>query len=62
MHETIRDEVLIDVYPQCRGVWLDRGALDKLMERVYLPDDASVAYEHKRPYKRKRPSSQHFFD
>lgn len=44
MHETVRDEVLIDVCPHCRGVWLDRGELDKLMERVYLPDDASVTY------------------
>lgn len=32
------------------------------MERVYLPDDASVAYERKGPYKRKRPSLQDFFD
>lgn len=24
----------IDYCPQCRGVWLDRGELDKLMERA----------------------------
>lgn len=62
MHEVVRDEVLIDVCPHCRGVWLGRGELDKLMARVYLPDDASVAYERKGPYKRKRPSLQDFFD
>lgn len=62
MHEVVRDEVLIDVCPHCRGVWLDRGELDKLMERVYLPDDANVAYERQQPYKRKRPNLQDFFD
>jgi uncharacterized protein len=29
-----RDGVEIDYCPQCRGVWLDRGELDKLIERA----------------------------
>ncbi len=29
---TNRQNVEIDYCPQCRGVWLDRGELDKLME------------------------------
>jgi uncharacterized protein len=29
-----RQGVEIDYCPQCRGVWLDRGELDKLMERA----------------------------
>jgi Zn-finger nucleic acid-binding protein len=28
-----RDGVEIDYCPQCRGVWLDRGELDKIIER-----------------------------
>ena len=28
-----RDGVEIDFCPQCRGVWLDRGELDKIIER-----------------------------
>lgn len=28
-----RQGVEIDFCPQCRGVWLDRGELDKLIER-----------------------------
>ena len=28
-----RQGVEIDYCPQCRGVWLDRGELDKLVER-----------------------------
>ena len=30
---TERQSVEIDYCPQCRGVWLDRGELDKLIER-----------------------------
>jgi len=35
VHLTIADRqgVEIDFCPQCRGVWLDRGELDKLVER-----------------------------
>jgi uncharacterized protein len=29
-----REGVEIDFCPQCRGVWLDRGELDKVIERV----------------------------
>ena len=35
---TDRQGVEIDYCPQCRGVWLDRGELDKIIER-------SAAYE-----------------
>ncbi len=28
-----RQGVEIDYCPQCRGVWLDRGELDKILER-----------------------------
>ena len=30
---TERQGVEIDYCPQCRGVWLDRGELDKIVER-----------------------------
>ena len=62
MNEVARDGVLIDVCPKCRGVWLDRGELDKLLELVYLPDDTNVAYKESKPYKRRRPHLQDFFD
>ena len=29
-----RQNVEIDYCPQCRGVWLDRGELDKIIERA----------------------------
>lgn len=31
---TERSGVEIDYCPQCRGVWLDRGELDKIIERA----------------------------
>ena len=40
---TDRQGVEIDYCPQCRGVWLDRGELDKIIER-----SASVSYESNR--------------
>ena len=36
-----RQGIEIDYCPQCRGVWLDRGELDKIIER-------SSAYEGRR--------------
>lgn len=32
-----RQGIEIDVCPRCRGVWLDRGELDKLLEREAAP-------------------------
>lgn len=33
LHMSDRQGVEIDYCPQCRGVWLDRGELDKIIER-----------------------------
>jgi uncharacterized protein len=40
MQEITRNGVLIDVCPHCRGVWLDRGELEKLLS--YIREDDSV--------------------
>jgi Zn-finger nucleic acid-binding protein len=37
---TDRQGVEIDYCPQCRGVWLDRGELDKIIDRLYTPEAA----------------------
>jgi hypothetical protein len=31
--EVERSEILVDACPDCRGVWLDRGELDKILVR-----------------------------
>ena len=40
---TERSGVEIDYCPQCRGVWLDRGELDKIIDRSAPETPAAVA-------------------
>ena len=48
-----RQGVEIDYCPQCRGVWLDRGELDKLIDRaataVSAPDPDRKAAARSQP-------------
>ncbi len=54
-----RQGVEIDYCPQCRGVWLDRGELDKLIERstTHVTSDRyrneRAAYGEERDYDRR---------
>ena len=38
-----RQGIEIDYCPQCRGVWLDRGELDKIIERSVAGPKAEAA-------------------
>jgi len=38
-----RQGIEIDYCPQCRGVWLDRGELDKIIERSAPPEAPAQA-------------------
>lgn len=67
-----RHGIEIDYCPKCRGAWLDRGELDKIIERSATPEarpaapsrgaDYSDRYEREQqrqpqqPHKRKRES------
>jgi uncharacterized protein len=43
---TERQSVEVDYCPQCRGIWLDRGELDKIIERtVQAPSVSQGHYE-----------------
>lgn len=48
-----RQGVEIDYCPQCRGVWLDRGELDKVIERSAAAETSSAlqqpAQQHRAP-------------
>jgi Zn-finger nucleic acid-binding protein len=44
-----RQGIEIDYCPQCRGVWLDRGELDKLIERSAAPPAAATTRPHAQP-------------
>lgn len=49
---TDRQGVEIDFCPKCRGVWLDRGELDKILERAASYQAAPVsAGDSRRHYK-----------
>ena len=52
---TNRLEVEIDYCPNCRGIWLDRGELDKIIER-------SVPQATQKPYSLNALVSQHHDD
>lgn len=51
---TERQGMEIDYCPQCRGVWLDRGELDKIIERTdrasgpSQPASAAYSQQHGR--------------
>jgi uncharacterized protein len=51
-----RQSVEIDYCPTCRGIWLDRGELDKIIERSIpsaAPEQrplAAMQYQPDRPY------------
>ena len=40
-----RDGVEIDFCPQCRGVWLDRGELDKIIDRAAATTRSNDRYD-----------------
>jgi len=54
---TERQGVEIDYCPQCRGVWLDRGELDKLIERSAAPPPQTPSPPRPRPTARTRTLS-----
>lgn len=39
-----RSGIEIDYCPQCRGVWLDRGELDKIIERSMVAEGSGQAH------------------
>lgn len=43
-----RSGIEIDYCPQCRGVWLDRGELDKIIERA-TPQQAAAPTQYQPP-------------
>ncbi|MDM7325285.1 MAG: zf-TFIIB domain-containing protein [Thermus sp.] len=60
MREVERKGLLLDVCPQCGGVWLDKGELERLLAQVREVEQAYQeerdAYHRKegKPYKRKK--------
>ena len=68
-----RQGIEIDYCPQCRGVWLDRGELDKIIERSQAagppPMQSQAGYAqppqpgyHKPYHKRRKSFLEELFD
>jgi Zn-finger nucleic acid-binding protein len=69
---TERQGIEIDYCPQCRGIWLDRGELDKVLERSAQPAyrderepsappayrDERDRYDDDRPYRGPTPGGK----
>ncbi len=50
-----RQGVEIDYCPECRGIWLDRGELDKIIERSFnqgipSPTERSSSHHERGPF------------
>jgi uncharacterized protein len=50
-----RQGIEIDYCPQCRGVWLDRGELDKIIERSAAQPGAAPQQPPQQPYAPQTP-------
>jgi Zn-finger nucleic acid-binding protein len=58
---TDRNGIEIDYCPECRGVWLDRGELDKLIERTGSRSEAPHYVERQeRSYEEREHTSNNY--
>ncbi|MDR6834767.1 Zn-finger nucleic acid-binding protein [Sphingopyxis sp. BE259] len=60
-----RQGIEIDYCPQCRGVWLDRGELDKIIERsegAAAPAPRASAPPPQQPYQQQPQYREHGHD
>jgi len=55
---TDRHGIEIDYCPQCRGVWLDRGELDKILDRVAAQAPAAAPPPPPQPGGWTQPAAQ----
>lgn len=60
MSEVKRNDVAFDMCPACRGVWLDRGELEKIIagakdERTAFEQDRRQFYDNPDEYRRAHP-------
>ena len=54
-----RSGIEIDYCPQCRGVWLDRGELDKMIERASPQGAAPQSAQYQPPPQYQAPPQHH---
>ena len=52
---TERQGVEIDFCPKCRGVWLDRGELDKIIEKSAVAPDVAPPVQQSNHFPQQQP-------
>jgi uncharacterized protein len=57
---TSRQDIEIDYCPECRGVWLDRGELDKLIEKS-MAQQANTAQASPPPQQHYKKSDDDYY-
>lgn len=55
-----RQGIEIDYCPQCRGVWLDRGELDKIIDRSLTGSSGQTSHNENRRDSRDYESPEHY--
>ena len=55
-----RQGIEIDYCPQCRGIWLDRGELDKVIDRSLATPSGQRFDDERREHSRDYKSSEHY--
>ncbi|WP_028559538.1 zf-TFIIB domain-containing protein [Paenibacillus pinihumi] len=58
MREVEKDGILIDICPSCKGVWLDRGELEKLMEGVREVREPFNKWYEEQEYRQQPPQHE----
>ena len=57
-----RQGIELDYCPKCRGVWLDRGELDKIIERSVKFDESNQNYfDNDRKYDYRKKYSDDYY-
>lgn len=59
LNPRIRDGVEVDVCPSCRGIWLDRGELEKLVLRARQELDYGASRDSEPPSSRRGYAPHH---
>ena len=61
---TDRNGIEIDYCPECRGVWLDRGELDKIIERsaTQAQPNTPPPMQHHAPSRPQHYDEKHYYD
>lgn len=53
-----RNGVEIDYCPNCRGIWLDRAELDKIIERSNTYEQKEQSYNNEKKYNTTNPKKR----